>query len=156
MGFILDTQSFHLYITSIAYSTTKNRLYFAYTAGSVEIYSIDISGSTLSTTANMTYQIDSRVQSLLMVGSMLYIGANLPGSNGLYSVDIDSSNKPVKMIDISNNVFSINALAVGPPNNTKLYSIQSYEGDSNNILYESSRNTFNQSTIQRLIQILCI
>jgi hypothetical protein len=50
----------------------------------------------------------------------------------------------------------INALAVGPPNNTKLYSIQNYHFNGNNKLYESSGNTFNeittpnQSTIQRL------
>jgi hypothetical protein len=139
-------------VTSMAISNT-NRLYLASIYDN-RVFYINISGPlSLNSVATLAYTfptvqsgIYTYIQSLLIVGSTMYIAVfGTTDNRGLYSVNIDSSNNPIKFIDISNNQFELNALAVGPPNNSKLYSLQEKPGGITK-LYESSGNTFNEIT----------
>jgi hypothetical protein len=141
-----------MYVYSMVFSTTTNRLYFTLASKSniESVYYIDISGSLQSSYQPvLAYTVpNTNIVSLLFVGSVLYAACNGPdtATTGLFSVNItDPSGNLVKVVDISNNTFDINSLALGPPNNSRIYTIQNYPDGIRNI-YELSGNTFNEIT----------
>jgi len=139
------------FVNSMVFSTT-NRLYFTLISKSnnESVYYIDISGSLQSSYQPvLAYTVPNTfIQSLLFVGSVLYAACNGPdtATTGLFSVNItEPIGNLVKVVDISNNTFDIKSLALGPPNNSRIYTIQKYPDGTNNI-YELSGNTFNKIT----------